>query len=93
MKRRLLIAAGLCLCLTLPAAAADLPTATPESVGLGRLDRITQLLRHDIASGRLPGAVVMIARNGRIAYDEAFGLRDHNWDCRGSANGGPAGGR
>jgi CubicO group peptidase (beta-lactamase class C family) len=76
MERRLLITVGLCLFLTLPAAAADFPTAAPETVGLGRLDRITQFFRNDIASGRLPGAVVMIARNGRIAYDEAFGLRD-----------------
>ena len=76
MERRLLITVGLCLFLTLPATAADLATVAPESVGLGRLDRITQFFHDAIASKRLPGAVVMIARNGRIAYNEAFGLRD-----------------
>jgi CubicO group peptidase (beta-lactamase class C family) len=76
MERRLLIMAGLCLFLTPPAVAADVPTAAPESVGLGRLERITQFFHDEIAGKRLPGAVVMIARNGRIAYDETFGLRD-----------------
>lgn len=76
MKRRLFMSVGLCLVLVLPAAAADLPIAAPDSVGLGRLERATQFFRQDTASKRLPGAVVMIARNGQIAYQEAFGVRD-----------------
>lgn len=76
MKRRLFMSAGLCLVLVLPAAATDLPIAAPDSVGLGRLERITQFFRRDTTSKRLPGAVVMIARNGQIAYQEAFGVRD-----------------
>jgi len=60
------------------ASAADLPTATPEEVGLSssRLARITETLRADVEAGRIPGAVVIVARKGRIAYAEAVGFRD-----------------
>ena len=67
------------LLLSLPAIAADpLPRAEPESVGLSpeRLDRIGQVLKADIERGRIPGAVVAIARKGRLAYYEAFGYLD-----------------
>jgi len=58
--------------------AADLPTATPEQVGLSssRLARITETLKADVEAGRIPGAVVIVARKGRIAYAEAVGFRD-----------------
>ena len=41
-----------------------------------RLARITQTLRADVESGRIPGAVVLVARKGRVAYFEAVGFRD-----------------
>lgn len=55
-----------------------LPSARPEQVGLSseRLDRVGQILRAEIEKGKLPGAVVLVARKGRIAYFESFGLRD-----------------
>ncbi len=59
--------------------AADLlARAQPESVGLSseRLERIAQVLRADIERGRLPGAVIAIARKGRLAYFEALGYLD-----------------
>jgi len=62
-----------------PAAwAADLAVAKPEQVGLSseRLARITELIKTDVEKGRLPGAVAVIARKGRIAYFEAGGFRD-----------------
>ena len=60
------------------AVAADLPAAKPEQVGLSseRLDRMTQVLRADVERGRIPGAVVVVARKGRIAYVQAIGFRD-----------------
>jgi len=60
------------------AGAADLPTAKPEQVGLSseRLDRMTQVLRVDVERGRIPGAVVLVARKGRVAYLESVGFRD-----------------
>jgi CubicO group peptidase (beta-lactamase class C family) len=55
-----------------------LPTAKPEEVGLSRerLDRVGQALKAQIANGRFPGAVAVVARKGRLAYFEAFGQRD-----------------
>jgi uncharacterized protein YbbC (DUF1343 family)/CubicO group peptidase (beta-lactamase class C family) len=46
-------------------------------VGLdgARLDQIDTLIQDDIDRGKLPGAVVVIMRNGKIAYRKAFGFR------------------
>lgn len=58
--------------------AADLEVAKPEQVGMSseRLARITAWLRADVEKGRLPGAVALVARKGRIVYFEAVGFRD-----------------
>ena len=74
--RRVLLATCGWLLLASPAFAAELPSAAPAEVGMGRLDRITSMFKADTDAKRLPGAVVMIARNGRVAYHQAFGLRD-----------------
>jgi CubicO group peptidase (beta-lactamase class C family) len=78
MKRRALLTCLACLLAAPLAKAADLPTAAPEEVGLSsrRLDRMTRFFEADTASKHLPGAVVMIARDGRVAYQKAFGMRD-----------------
>ena len=59
-------------------AQAPLPTATPEEVGLSsqRLARLTEVIKGEIARGRYPGAVAIVARRGKIAYYEALGQRD-----------------
>ena len=62
--------------LALPSAwAQPLPKATPESQGMSteRLAVISSTLKQEVASNRLPGAVVMVARNGKLVYSEAFG--------------------
>ena len=58
--------------------AQSLPSAKPEQVGLSseRLDRVGQALKGEIAKGKLPGAVALVARKGRVAYFESFGLQD-----------------
>lgn len=55
-----------------------LPAALPEEVGLSppRLARLTDVLRSEIERGRVPGAVALIARRGKLAYFEALGARD-----------------
>ena len=60
------------------AGAGDLPTAKPEQVGLSseRLERIGQVLRVHVERGRIPGAVVVVARKGRVASVQAGGFRD-----------------
>lgn len=55
-----------------------LPTALPEEVGLSsaRLARLGEALERAIERGRIPGAVALVARRGRVAYCAAFGRRD-----------------
>jgi len=55
-----------------------LPFAKPEDVGLStqRLERLGAVLRADIGQGKIPGAVVLVARRGKVAYFESFGMRD-----------------
>jgi CubicO group peptidase (beta-lactamase class C family) len=62
-----------------PAWGAPLPeAASPEDVGLSsqRLQRLTNTFNADVASGKIPGAVVLIARHGKVAYRQAFGFQD-----------------
>jgi CubicO group peptidase (beta-lactamase class C family) len=60
------------------AAGNDLPTAKPKQVGLSseRLERIGQVLRNDVERGRIPVAVVVLVRSGRVASVQAVGFRD-----------------
>src|SRR5215470_19479862 len=63
---------------TVFAASDPLPKTTPESVGFSgsRLDRLAQVIREEVEHGRMPGAVVAIARKGKLAYYESFGYVD-----------------
>jgi CubicO group peptidase (beta-lactamase class C family) len=58
--------------------ASPLPLAAPEEIGLSsvRLARLGAVMRGEIERGRVPGAVALIARRGRIGYFESFGQRD-----------------
>src|SRR5690349_12697352 len=66
---------------SVPASARELQpfaTPTPDQVGMSaeRLGRITSALKKEIADGKLPGAVVMVARKGKIVYSGAIGFQD-----------------
>jgi CubicO group peptidase (beta-lactamase class C family) len=58
--------------------AQDLPLAKPAEAGFSaeRLDRITQWMREESAKNTMPGAALMIVRNGKVAYFESVGLLD-----------------
>jgi CubicO group peptidase (beta-lactamase class C family) len=55
-----------------------LPRARPEEVGMSspRLAEIGKMLEAETAARRIPGAVVAIARRGKLVYFQAFGYRD-----------------
>jgi CubicO group peptidase (beta-lactamase class C family) len=64
--------------LTVAATAQPLPTAAPESVGFSsqRLQNIDAFFASEVERKRVPGAVVAIARNGKLIYFKAFGQAD-----------------
>ncbi|MDH4108563.1 MAG: beta-lactamase family protein [Gammaproteobacteria bacterium] len=53
-----------------------LQTVRPADVGLSptRLEQVSATLQRYVDDGRLAGAVALVARHGRIAYLESFGL-------------------
>ncbi len=57
------------------AQAADLPTARPEAQGMSseRLARITTTLKADVTASKIPGAVLLVSRHGKIVQYEAVG--------------------
>src|ERR1700761_5937207 len=74
------LATALCLLASGAAASAAeaLPRPKPEEVGMSseRLARIGEVLKADIAAGRIPGAVIAIARHGKLVALDAYGWRD-----------------
>ena len=79
MKKTIALIAGmLCLVSVAMAQAQGLPSAKPEQVGLSseRLGRLTATLRTDVQKDVIPGAVVLVARHGKIALFEAVGAID-----------------
>jgi len=58
------------------AAGADLALVKPEQVGLSSelLGRVTRRMRDDAARRLIPGAVLLVARKGGVAFHEAAGL-------------------
>ena len=65
------------LCLLLVFSWFQLPGAEPESVGMSRerLARIDQAVATEIGRKQLPGAVVVVGRQGRIVWRQAYGNR------------------
>ena len=55
-----------------------LPAVKPEAVGLSgeRLGQLSAALKNDIEKGLIPGATLLVARHGKIAWFEAMGTRD-----------------
>jgi len=76
--KSLALSVALLLVLAVNVPAQDIPVAKPADVGFSaeRLERITQWLKDDIQKGTIPGAVLMIVRNGKVAYHEALGVLD-----------------
>src|SRR5580698_1777066 len=74
-----ILSAAFCLLISGAAFAEDpLPRAKPEQVGMSseRLARISAVLKADIEAGRIPGAVIAIARHGKLVVFDAYGWRD-----------------
>lgn len=65
--------------LAVAALAQGLPKGSrSEDVGFSseRLKRLTRSFQADVEKGKIPGAVILLARNGKVAYFEAVGFQD-----------------
>jgi CubicO group peptidase (beta-lactamase class C family) len=71
-------AAALWLALTSLAEAQGLPMGKADELGFApdRLARITETLKANIDQHDIPGAVLLIARHGKVAYFESMGALD-----------------
>ncbi len=81
MLRRLLLVLLFAL-LAGAAQASELVREKPAALGFSedRLERIRGVLREHVAEGRIAGAVVLLARRGKIGFFESFGDRDRERD-------------
>ena len=70
-------AAAALLFATIPNAFAEGPVVAKEAgfsaAGLARIDAY---IKSEIAGNKIPGAIMMIQRNGKTAYFQSFGVRD-----------------
>jgi CubicO group peptidase (beta-lactamase class C family) len=75
--RHVLISVGL-LVLSVNVSAAELAVGLPQSQGMSpiRLSRIHDLMQTEVTENRVPGAVVLVARKGKIVYADAVGFLD-----------------
>ena len=57
--------------------AQPLPLAKPEQVGMSaqRLAKIGEVLKKEVTDGSFRGAVVMVARKGKLVYQDAVGMQ------------------
>ena len=73
--KSLVFVAG-CGCILLGGArAGELPQATPQDVGLSaaKLERVKNLVQNAVDKNQTAGAIVLIARHGKVAYLQTFG--------------------
>src|SRR5260370_28452785 len=77
--RRIICMSAIATCVAFSALAQGLLKASqPEDVGFSseRLKRVTDAFQTEVDKGAIPGAVVLIARNGKVAYFEAIGFQN-----------------
>jgi CubicO group peptidase (beta-lactamase class C family) len=60
----------------LPAAAVQLGPPPGATLSIEKLSRIDNFINAEIATGKIPGAIVLIQRHGKPVYFRTFGKRD-----------------
>jgi CubicO group peptidase (beta-lactamase class C family) len=58
------------------AGGAETPLPVPASFSRAKLQRVGDYIRNEIASGKIPGAIVLIQQHGQPVYFESFGVCD-----------------
>jgi CubicO group peptidase (beta-lactamase class C family) len=60
----------------LDTARAEFPVAAAPSFSSDKLARIGDYVRNEMATGKIPGAVILVQQHGRPVFFESFGVRD-----------------
>ncbi len=55
---------------------AEQPATATSSFSSAGLERVSDYMRNEVTTGKIPGAIVLIQQHGRPVYDEKFGVRD-----------------
>src|SRR5882724_7216978 len=58
------------------AGSAESPVSASKSFSRAKLERVGDYIRNEIATGKIPGAIILIQQHGRPVYSESFGVRD-----------------
>jgi CubicO group peptidase (beta-lactamase class C family) len=74
--RRLAVTALLLLATAVGSARAEQPGAAPRQFSAEGLARVSDYVRNEIATGKIPGAILLIQQHGKPVYQENFGVRD-----------------
>jgi CubicO group peptidase (beta-lactamase class C family) len=66
------------IAVSLSASAADLPTSTPAAEGMSaeKLAQVGEIMNGFIKDKKIAGGIVLIARNGKVVFQETYGLRN-----------------
>jgi CubicO group peptidase (beta-lactamase class C family) len=61
-----------------PAGAAELPASTPEAEGMSadKLAKVSEIMNRLVSERKIAGAIVLVARNGKLVFQETYGLRN-----------------
>src|SRR5712691_7057783 len=67
----------ICVVFLAPTTSAQLPQSSPATVGMSArsLSRLDRVIAESIEKKELPGAVVLVARHGRVVWRKTYGAR------------------
>ncbi|WP_027583627.1 serine hydrolase domain-containing protein [Bradyrhizobium sp. Ai1a-2] len=76
-SRRLVLVAALALLLGAGCGArAEAPAASAHRFSAAGLARVSDYIKNEIVTGKIPGAILLIQQHGKPVYYENFGVRD-----------------
>jgi CubicO group peptidase (beta-lactamase class C family) len=70
------LAAAAALLLFAAGSAQAEPPASPRTFSADGLAKVSDYIRNEIATGKIPGAILLIQRHGKPVYSRNFGVRD-----------------
>src|ERR1700753_815363 len=74
--RRLAVTALLLLAAAAGSVRAEQPGGAPRPFSAEGLAKVSDYVRNEVATGKIPGAILLIQQHGKPVYFENFGVRD-----------------